>query len=103
MFRRRRGGSLKYHYTVKIDCVTMRDDMVCPPGFQFAVAWRSGGKVAVTHVCTAQEAGVAVFDAELAMVCSIYRDAASGPRGSHFVPKEASFTLLQCREGKALS
>ena len=103
MFRRR-GGSFKYHFSAHIDRVTLRDGVACPPGFHFAVVWRKGGKVAMTHAASVGESLTVSFDEELSLVSTMYRDASAGaPRGGNFQPKEASFTLLHCRDGKPIS
>ena len=105
MFRRRgAGGSFKYHFSAHIDRITLRDGVACPPGCTFVVVWRKGGKVAMTRAASPGEGQAFAFDESLSLVSTMYRDVSGGaPRGGHFQPKEASFTLLLCRNGKPIS
>ena len=101
MFRRR--SSFKYHFSARVDRVTLREGVASPPGFHYVLVWRKGGKVAMTRPAAADERGMASFDESLSLVCTMYRETTGAPRGAHFAPKQASFTLLHCRDGKPVT
>ena len=107
MFARssRRGGAFKYHVTVHVARITLLDGVDNPPGKRFHLMWKKGRKVATTSACAGGNQGVLAFDETLSLVCTMRRDTSAPPGAralSHFQPKEASFTLLHCRDGRSI-
>ena len=93
---RGRGSSFKYHFSVEVASVTLRDGVSVPGGASFRVVWKRGDKVASTREL-APEGAALPFDETLALVCTMYRDTGGG---AAFAAKDASFTLLQGRSDK---
>lgn len=96
----RRKGAFKYHFSVRVHGVKLRDGPAAPAGMHFNVLWKRGDKVASTREKVAGEAGALAFDETISLVCTMYRDPT---RGGQFAPKEATFSLLHGRDGKPLS
>jgi hypothetical protein len=86
----------------RLDGLALRDGVANPPGYHYVVMWKKGGKVAMSREATADTDGRATFDDSLSLMCTMYREAAQSA-GGHFAPKEASFTLLHCRDGKPVA
>ena len=82
---RGRGSSFKYHFSVEVASVTLRDGVSVPGGASFRVVWKRGDKVASTREL-APEGAALPFDETLALVCTMYRDPAVGA----YAEKEAT-------------
>ena len=97
-----RRGAFKYHFSVHVDRVVLREGVSNPPGHHFRILWTKGNKVAMTKEAAASDntTGSVAIDDTVSLVCTMYRDANS--QGGTFASKEASFTLLHCRDGKAV-
>lgn len=108
MFRGRRQGAFKYQFNVHVHDVTLRDGVAADAWFHLMM--KKGDRVATTQKAEAAAGpsvpspnltGVKVpFDEILTLVCTMYRDST---RGAKFAHKEATFTLLHGRAGKATS
>ena len=91
----RKGGRFKYHYGVQLESVTLRDG-VASADTLYRVMWKKGDRVASSRDATPDGPRIE-YKESLSLVCTMYRDAA---RGARFASKEATFTLLNHREGK---
>lgn len=93
-----KGGAFKYHYSVQVDSVTLRDGIALSSDVRYRLLWKKGDRAASTREIAANGVGTVEYDESLSLVCTMYRD--STRAGAQFLPKEASFTLLCGREGK---
>ena len=94
----RKGGTFKYHFSVNVRSVRLRDGIALLPDVRYRVLWKKGDRAASTREVAASSVGVASYDEELSLVCTMYRDPDRG--AAQYLPKEATFTLLCGREGK---
>jgi hypothetical protein len=93
-----KGGKFKYHFSVQVRSVSLRDGIALLPDVRYRVLWKKGDRAASTREVAASSVGVASYDEELSLVCTMYRDPDRG--AAQYLPKEATFTLLCGREGK---
>ncbi|KOO24826.1 hypothetical protein Ctob_005536 [Chrysochromulina tobinii] len=93
-----KGGKFKYHFSVQVRSVSLRDGIALLPDVRYRVLWKKGDRAASTRDFAASSVGVASYDEELSLVCTMYRDPDRG--AAQYLPKEATFTLLCGREGK---
>lgn len=98
----RRGASFKYHYSLHVSEVKLREGVQVPPDSAFSIAWKRGEKLATTTPHNATGSSI-MCNQTLSLVCTMYRAAAKTVGSPAFQGKESSVTLLQGRAGKALS
>ncbi|KAL1504013.1 hypothetical protein AB1Y20_010428 [Prymnesium parvum] len=97
----RRGPTFKYHFSIHVSAVTLRDGVQTPPDAAFSVAWKRGEKLATTSPLAASTLLIAC-EQTLSLVCTMYKAPPQGGAGV-FASKDSSLTLLQGRAGRPLS